>query len=120
MALTKYNECVNNIKQVSAEGTDGRDLLVPLSGSLYVPGKVKSNDKFLVDVGTGYYVEKLGVDAIKFYEAKMAQLNKDSTKVTEIVTEKSRTVQRLDQVLREKVHQRDLLQKQQQAAAAAV
>ena len=26
---------------------------------MYVPGKLKSCDKVLVDVGTGYYVEKV-------------------------------------------------------------
>lgn len=108
MALGKYKECINNVKQVSTEGNEGKELLVPLSGSLYVPGKVKDNNKFLVDVGTGYYIEKSSEDAIKFFEGKVTQLNKDSTKVTEIITEKSRTIQRLDQVLREKVHQREM------------
>jgi prefoldin alpha subunit len=110
MALTKYRECVNNIKLVSTPDSEGKELLVPLSGSLYVPGKVKDNDKFLVDVGTGYYVDKNAENAIDFYEAKITQLNKDSAKVQEIIGEKSRTVQRLDQVLREKVQQREAAQ----------
>lgn len=33
-------------------------LQVPLTQSLYVPGKIIEADKMLVDVGTGYYVEK--------------------------------------------------------------
>ena len=32
-------------------------MLVPLTASLYVPGKLDDADKVLVDVGTGYFVE---------------------------------------------------------------
>lgn len=31
---------------------------VPLTQSLYVPGRIVEADKMLVDVGTGYYVQK--------------------------------------------------------------
>ncbi len=30
-----------------------KEILVPLTGSLYVPGKLKSSDRVLVDIGTG-------------------------------------------------------------------
>lgn len=33
-------------------------LKVPLTQSLYVPGRIVEADKMLVDVGTGYYVQK--------------------------------------------------------------
>lgn len=107
VALNKYAECVNNVKQIGADESAGKDILVPLSGSLYVPGKIKDNQKFLVDVGTGYYVEKNSEDAIKFYEAKITQLNKDYQKVTQIINEKSQALQRIDQVLRQKVQARE-------------
>lgn len=32
-------------------------MLVPLTASLYVPGKLDDADKVLVDVGTGYFIE---------------------------------------------------------------
>lgn len=42
------------------KGTDGRDdILVPLTSSLYVKGKMADREKVLVDVGTGFYVEKV-------------------------------------------------------------
>lgn len=103
MASAKFQECALNIKRVGEKESEGKQILVPLSGSLYVPGKIKDNDKFLVDVGTGYFVEKSAEKAIAFYEAKVTQCKKDSARVTEIIKEKSATVQRVDQVLREKV-----------------
>lgn len=37
----------------------GTPILVPLTPSLYVPGKLASTDTVLVDIGTGFYVEKV-------------------------------------------------------------
>jgi hypothetical protein len=34
-------------------------VLVPLTSSLYVPGKLSDTEHVLVDVGTGYYVKKV-------------------------------------------------------------
>lgn len=36
----------------------GKPLLVPLTTSLYVPGTLAGTENVIVDVGTGYYVEK--------------------------------------------------------------
>lgn len=35
----------------------GKKILVPLTASLYVPGKLDDAEKVLVDVGTGYFIE---------------------------------------------------------------
>ena len=40
-----------------------RPVLVPLTTSLYVPGKLADSGKVIVDVGTGFYVEKVGGDS---------------------------------------------------------
>lgn len=37
----------------------GRTILVPLTSSLYVPGTLADPDNVIVDVGTGFYVEKV-------------------------------------------------------------
>ena len=34
-------------------------ILVPLTTSLYVPGTLADREKVIVDVGTGFYVEKV-------------------------------------------------------------
>lgn len=36
-----------------------KTILVPLTNSLYVPGKLADLDNVIVDVGTGYYVKKV-------------------------------------------------------------
>ena len=37
-----------------------RIVLVPLTTSLYVPGRLADSERVIVDVGTGFYVEKVG------------------------------------------------------------
>jgi hypothetical protein len=37
-----------------------KTLLVPLTNSLYVPGKLSDTENVIIDVGTGYYVSKVG------------------------------------------------------------
>jgi prefoldin alpha subunit len=44
---------------VNTEPLAGKPLLVPLTTSLYVPGTLADSEKVIVDVGTGYYVEKV-------------------------------------------------------------
>lgn len=111
LASTRYKECISNINQLQTPSSANQEILVPLSSSLYVPGKIKNNDKFLVDIGTGYYVEKEAKHAVEFYEAKVKQLDSDFQKLMGIIREKQGTLQRVETVLREKVM---LLQKEQQ------
>ena len=39
----------------------GKTILVPLTNSLYVPGKLSDPENVIVDIGTGYYVKKVCV-----------------------------------------------------------
>lgn len=42
----------------------GTPILVPLTPSLYVPGKLASTETVLVDIGTGFYVEKVSLSIL--------------------------------------------------------
>jgi prefoldin alpha subunit len=39
--------------------TEKKDILVPMTNSLYVKGRLSQPDRVIVDVGTGFYVEKV-------------------------------------------------------------
>jgi len=45
---------------------DKKDILVPLTTSLYVKGRLADPDRVIVDVGTGFYVEKVGAFSIRW------------------------------------------------------
>ena len=37
---------------------DQPEILIPLSNSLYIPGKISNKDKYTIDIGTGYCAER--------------------------------------------------------------
>ncbi|CAH8257232.1 unnamed protein product [Arabidopsis lyrata] len=49
----------------------GKKMLVPLTASLYVPGTLDEADKVLVDIGTGYFVEKTMDDGKDYCQRKI-------------------------------------------------
>jgi len=86
----------------------GKPILVPLTTSLYVPGTLADIENVIVDVGTGFYVEKVRSpipiyihvkgrakgaqstkDAMKFYEAKVEELGANLKDLEAIVQQKS-------------------------------
>lgn len=58
MAKSKFAGSKEALEQVNASWKD-KEILVPLTGSMYVPGIVKDFDSFVIDIGTGYYAEKV-------------------------------------------------------------
>lgn len=67
-----------------------REILVPLTGSMYVPGQLSDPDKVLVDVGTGYYVEKDIGSAKEYFNKKVKYVTDQMEKVQGIGNEKNK------------------------------
>jgi prefoldin alpha subunit len=76
---------------------------VPLTSSLYVPGTLADPDHVIVDVGTGFYVEKSTDDAQKFYTSKIEELGKNIKDLESIVNGKANNLRVVEEVLRQKV-----------------
>ena len=76
-AQTKFRECLISISDGVSQNVAGiaqittrfrtldvdtsleKPLLVPLTTSLYVSGTLADTERVIVDIGTGYYVEKV-------------------------------------------------------------
>ncbi|KAF5341536.1 hypothetical protein D9758_012594 [Tetrapyrgos nigripes] len=69
-AQAKFKNCIENVTEVKSENA-GKTILVPLTNSLYVPGKICDPENVLVDVGTGYFVKKTRPQALKHYKGKV-------------------------------------------------
>ncbi|MCJ1328266.1 subunit of tubulin prefoldin [Thelotrema lepadinum] len=102
-AQTRFRDCTKSIQNgVNAEMA-GRPVLVPLTTSLYVPGAVAEPERVIVDVGTGFFVEKSTKDAIIFYDAKSGEIGKNLIDLEKIVQSKSANLRVVEDVLRHKV-----------------
>ncbi|PUU83493.1 Prefoldin [Tuber borchii] len=93
-AQNKFKECITTVKTgLRPERITDKTILVPLTSSLYVPGTLSDTENVLVDVGTGYYVEKSVADAEKFYAGKVKALTENLGELEKIVAQKSQNVQ---------------------------
>jgi|TARA_B100001113_G_C21041836_1_gene592706 prefoldin alpha subunit len=59
----------------------GTPMLVPVTEGLYVPGKVGATDKVLVDIGTGYFVEKTPKGAEDYCKKKVLEMQANMEKI---------------------------------------
>lgn len=57
----------------------------------------------LVDIGTGFYVEKDPEDATSFYNEKVEDLEKNLKDLEKVVQSKGRSVNLVEDVIRQKV-----------------
>lgn len=74
----------------------GKPILVPLTTSLYVPGKLSDPEHVVVDVGTGYYVKKVRPSTIVevFVDADTWYGTVDSRRGYETLPKKGRLCER--------------------------
>ena len=68
---------------MQTKGTN-KEIMVPLTSSLYVPGVMESTN-VLVEAGAGYFIEKEAVQASEYCERKSKQLEESSKKVAELL-----------------------------------
>lgn len=58
---------------------------MPLSQSLYVSGRLTNTNTVLVDIGTGYFVEKSLVEAKQFLDKKVSYVQGNADELDKII-----------------------------------
>ena len=99
-AVTKYKASRNSLENI-----DAREILVPLTASLYVPGRVVDADKYMVEIGTGYYIEKNRQQSIEFCERKMKVLVENMDKISKFSNQKRRYLDLVMEILQKKMQE---------------
>jgi prefoldin alpha subunit len=81
-----------------------REILVPMTSSLYVPGRIGSNcDQVMLDIGTGYFVQTTARGAADFFERKIQFLIKSTDQLQSLVTEKRQQLETVVMVMNSKI-----------------
>lgn len=96
-AGTKYRASRSAI-----DSLEQRELLVPLTASLYVPGMLVNPETVMVDIGAGYFVEKNKQDAKAFCERKMLMLKENMDKLSTLISQRRRTFELVVQTMQKK------------------
>jgi prefoldin alpha subunit len=65
--------------------SNSNSILVPLTESLYVPGKIRDPSRVLVELGTGFYVDKSNKDAQALLDRKIKLVDVNAENIFEIM-----------------------------------
>ena len=79
--------------------------MVPLTESLYVPGKIKDPSKVMVELGTGYYMEKNLKQAMEFIERKNRLVDANSENIMEVIAISKRNIESVNVAMNGKMLQ---------------
>jgi len=116
-AQSRFRDCIRSIQDGVLGKNGGTPLLIPLTTSLYVPGTLagagpsRSSTSstpskaatVLVDVGTGFFVEKSPADGVKFYTGKVEDLTRNLVEIEKAVGGKNENLRVVEDVLRQKM-----------------
>lgn len=58
LAINRYEDSKVVVKNLKAQKDRQADIMVPVTGSLYIQGKQTKEDKLMIDYGTGFFVER--------------------------------------------------------------
>ena len=110
-AQLKFKDILETLKNL-----ENGQVLLPLTNSLYVDGELSNTDKVIIDIGTGYYVEKNLEEAKDYYTRKSEYLVGNLAKLEENVNQRHNQLKVVSQVLIEKTNSQQQ-QTQQQVSA---
>ncbi|KAK7280628.1 hypothetical protein RJT34_25693 [Clitoria ternatea] len=83
----------------------GNKMLVPLTASLYVPATLHDAHHVLVDVGTGYFIEKTMPEGKDYCERKINLLKSNFDQLVEVASKKKTVADETGVVLQAKLKQ---------------
>ncbi|KAL2407911.1 hypothetical protein ABEF95_014957 [Exophiala dermatitidis] len=96
-AQARFKDCIRSIQQ-GVQGKSGGTLAAPKSTD-----SSSSSSTVLVDIGTGFFVEKTPEDGIKFYTGKVDDLGKNLLEIEKAVGGKNESLRVVEDVLRQKM-----------------
>mmetsp|Transcript_23308 Transcript_23308/g.34559 ORF Transcript_23308/g.34559 Transcript_23308/m.34559 type:complete len:158 (+) Transcript_23308:98-571(+) len=83
--------------------SEHKTIMIPLTESLYVPGTIKDPSKVMVELGTGFYVEKTTKDAQVFLERKSKLVDVNSENVMEAINGTRNNVESINNAMQGKM-----------------
>eukprot|EP00904_Undaria_pinnatifida_P007906 jgi/Undpi1/4245/HiC_scaffold_16.g07611.m1 len=101
-AQARFTESISAVESLGGK-VEGKEILVPLTQSLYVPGTVVEANKMLVDVGTGYYVEKDQKKTTEFLERKRGIVTTNLESLRNAIDMKRKNLETIVMVMRRKI-----------------
>ncbi|TDH70152.1 hypothetical protein CCR75_001634 [Bremia lactucae] len=103
-AQSRFTESKEALKSMA--GSDlSKEVLVPLTASMFVQGKLVSKDEVLVDIGTGYFVEQTVDKAEQFMDRKVAFLQSNTEQLKTIIDGKRTMFEAVLMIMQQKIQE---------------
>ena len=84
MGVRKFQESKEVLGYLQNYGKD-KEVMVPLTSSLYVPGVMEDTENVLVEVGASYFIEQHTEKAQEYCTRKHSVLSENAKKINEII-----------------------------------
>lgn len=104
VAQSKFQNSGETVEKINPE-MEGNSILVPLTGSMYVPGRLHDTNKLVIDIGTRYYVEKDNKTAKDYFQRKVKFVTEQMEKIQYLGLEKSKIRDTIVELLEYKLAQ---------------
>ncbi|KAK7270147.1 hypothetical protein RIF29_23075 [Crotalaria pallida] len=103
-ATTRLEIATNALNDLSLR-PKGKKMLVPLTASLYVPATLDDAENVLVDVGTGYFIEKTMAEGKDYCERKINLLKSNFDQLVDVASKKKNVADEVGLILQAKLKQ---------------
>uniref|UniRef100_A0A182NKV1 Rab-GAP TBC domain-containing protein n=1 Tax=Anopheles dirus TaxID=7168 RepID=A0A182NKV1_9DIPT len=104
IARSKYSASKEALEQFKGDWNE-KQILVPLTGSMYVPGTIKDSSNVIIEIGTGYYVENDLDSAKAFFKRRVEYVQEQLEKIEMMGIEKSKIRDTIREVMEKKLAQ---------------
>ncbi|XP_015524430.1 prefoldin subunit 5 [Neodiprion pinetum] len=102
IAQNKFQESGTSLEKLTPSAK-GKEILVPLTGSMYVTGKLADTETVIVDIGTGYYAQKDIQGAKDYFKRRVNYVTEQMEKIQQIGLEKSKIREAIMDVMEMKI-----------------
>ena len=102
MGVRKFQESKEVLAYLKEHGK-GKDVMVPLTSSLYVPGVMEDTENVMVEVGASYFIEQNTVKAQEYCGRKLGLLQGNSKKIQEIIQVKKIQMQKVQAQMQQRM-----------------
>ncbi|KAL0881609.1 hypothetical protein ABMA27_001436 [Loxostege sticticalis] len=110
IAQGKFVESGESVEKITPQ-TKGKTVLVPLTGSMYVPGTIIDTDNVIIDIGTGYYAQKDIEGGKDYFKRKVQFVTEQMEKIQQLGIEKSKAREAICMMMEMKLQQQAQAQK---------
>uniref|UniRef100_A0A1B6MUM5 Prefoldin subunit 5 n=1 Tax=Graphocephala atropunctata TaxID=36148 RepID=A0A1B6MUM5_9HEMI len=104
VAVNRFLDAKESLEKMTPECT-GRGIMVPLTSSVYISGRIADASKVLLDIGTGFFIQRDLEGARDYFQRKVAFVKDQTEKIQAIGLEKSKIREVLVDVIETKLSQ---------------